>query len=454
MQGVTLTIAVVASALIFFLSPVWWLIIYVALLAYYPSYLTVKVGTLDFSVTRIVILAIYANLFLRSHLVKNFKFTYLDIMVIIYFAAQLLAGLITTDLSKLLENRSGAAFDTVLPYFAVRTTITSRERYIFLLKGCLWVVAPLAIFGFYESLTGHNPVGFLKQYQAWELRFRELQPRLGFHRARFVFTHPIMFGVFFAILGPVCAGLLREVKRGKFPYYIAIAMMALGAFSSVSSGPILAALVAAAFIVFYRFRRHLKLAIVVFVIMCGLVDVISNRRFYYVPGRFTFSTATAWYRGRLIDVALFEGGMSGNWLTGYGIETDAAEKASSAWAAKIDYRPYVDIVNQYILILFQFGLVGLVSFFAVMAATTRELIKAFRASLLESDKWLIWCLAGSFIGELVAFVSFSLHTGQPTTLFFIMVGLCSAMPLIIADRNNPLLLRIRRANEELPYDVN
>jgi hypothetical protein len=42
----------------------------------------------------------------------------------------------------------------------------------------------------------------------------------------------------------------------------------------------------------------------------AVVEIISNRHFYDVFGDFTVNPVTAWYRSRLIDVALFEGGMS------------------------------------------------------------------------------------------------------------------------------------------------
>jgi len=440
MQGITLTIAAIASTLVFLLSPIYGFIVYLVALTYYPMYLTVKVGTLDFSVTRIVILAIYANLLLRSNLIKHFKLSLLDRLIIVYFVAQLFAGLLTTDPIRLLENRSGAAFDALLPYFAMRMIIRNKKDYLVLLKAILVIAAPLAIVGLYQCITGDNPVGFLQRYHAWasgEVYYP--RARSGFFRANVTFKHPIMFGLFFATLGPVCAGIMPIVKKYRILYWIGLVLMGIGIFSSMSSGPVLAALVAIAFIAFYKFRRHWKLAIVTVTLMCVLVEIISNRRFYYVPGKFTFSTGTAWYRGRLIDVALYEGGMSGNWLLGYGVNTEAAQKAGLEWAAKLDGRDHVDMVNQYLLILFKFGLAGLIPYFALIVATIRELIIAFRTSLSSYDKWLIWCLSGSLIGLLVAFFSVSLHGGQSTTFFFIMLGLCGAMPLIVANRNSELL---------------
>jgi len=440
MEKLTLAVAAAACILVFCLPPAWWLAVYVATLAWYPSYLTVKVGTLDFSAARIVILAIYASLFFRQHLLNRFRFNYLDALAITYFAGQLLAGAITSDFRTLLENRSGAAFDTLLPYFAVRAIITDKQRCLSFLKASVYIVAPMAIFGLYESWTGHNLFSFLEEYRAWGVT-TELSPRHGFYRAMFTASHPIMFGLFFAMLGPIWAGLVYQIKNARFLCYAGITLAAIGVFSSMSSGPAAAALVAIAFIAFYRYRKYWKPVVVAIILMCATIEVISNRHFYYYPTRFMFSVATAWYRGKLMDVALFEGGMSGHWLIGYGLRTDESLKASAEWAAKIDNRPGVDTVNEYLLVLFRFGLIGLVPFLAMLYATIKKLKEAWKISLSDADKWLIWCLSASIVGLLAAFFTASLHAGQPTILFFILIGLCGVMPLITADENNRLLTK-------------
>jgi hypothetical protein len=445
MEQLTLAVAAAACILVFCLPPAWWLAVYVATLAWYPSYLTVKVGTLDFSAARIVILAIYLGLLVRSQSIKRFRFNYLDALAITYFAGQLLAGAITSNLGTLLENRSGAAFDMLLPYFAVRAIITDKQRCLSFLKASVYIVAPMAIFGLYESWTGHYFFRFLIAYRAWGSRIvEEVQPRFGLHRAAFTTSHPIMFGLFFAILGPIWAGLLRQAKTNRLLCYAGIALAAIGVFSSMSSGPAAAASVAIAFIAFYRYRKYWKLAVIAIILMCGTIEVVSNRHFYYYPTRFMFSESTAWYRGRLIDVALFEGGMSGHWLVGYGMDTEAANEASAMWAAKIDNRPDVDMVNEYLLIVFQFGLIALVPFLAMIYATIKKLKEAWKVSLSDADKWLIWCLSASIVGLLLAFFTASLHAGQPTILFFILIGLCGVMPLITADENNRLLEKLSK----------
>lgn len=419
MESVTLLVGLVVSALVFFLPPVHGLIVYLASFAYYPSYLSAPLGTVDFTVRRIVILAIYAKLFLQTDLLGRFKLIALDKFVIIYFLAEIIAGVTTSQSSEMfLENRAGAIFDMLLPYFAVRLIITNKDQYLIFLKGILFSAVPLAIFGFYQCLTGRNPLGFIPGQFNFESRMR-----LGFYRAKLTFSVSIMFGLYFAMLGPVCTGLWYSVRKNRWQYTIAISLMALGVFSSMSSGPILAAMLAIAFITFYRFRQYWKIVVAVVILMCGSVEIISNRHFYDVLGRFTFDPATAWYRSKLIDVALFQGGMSGHWLTGYGL-------VDPGWSAKIDGSDETDIVNHYVLVLCRYGIVGFTPFIGVIILAFSAIIKAFQRSILEEDRWLIWCLAGALFGLLVSLFTVSLF-GPTTTILCILFGFCGAMPQIV-----------------------
>ncbi len=429
MEAITLVIAAMVSVLVLILPPIYGLIIYVAALAWYPPYLAVPVGTVDFTLCRIVILAIFAKLFLQTDLPNQFKFIWLDKIIIIYFAAQILAGATTTrSLMAFLENRAGAVFDMVLPYFAVRMVVRNRQQYLFLLKAILVIAAPLAIVGFYQCLTGKNPVGFLREYGAWGASSYVPLTRSGFYRADVTFPMSIMFGLFFAMFGPVCVGILRSAKKYKTLFWIGLGLMGVGVFSSMSAGPGVAVLFAVCFIALYFYRRYWKVVLVTVILMCAMVEVISNRHFYEVVDRFTFSGKTAWYRSRLIEVALYEGGMSGHWLTGFGYYTEPG------WNTKIDGRDHTDMVNHYLLVLSYYGLVGFVPFLAMNIAVIKRLVDAYKASSLGSDKWLVWCLSAGFFGLASAFMSVSLF-GQPTTIYYMMIGFAGVMPTLITSNN-------------------
>jgi hypothetical protein len=356
---------------------------------------------------------------------KQFRLIWLDKLVIIYFICQLLAGAANIPARQLFENRTGAIFDLVLPYFAVRMIIRDKQQYLMLLKAFVLIAAPLAILGLHESITGYNPVYFLAQYCPWRSSsdLRLPNPRSGFYRAFFSSGHPIIFGLFFVVLGPFCAGLLRLVKSGMPLYTVAVLLMAVGVFSSMSSGPWYGAILAIIFIAFFPWRKYWKLALCAIVLMCLLVEIISNRHFYEVIDRVALNSATAWYRTRLIEVALFEGGMSGHWLVGYGF-------ADPGWGRNIDSREVTDIVNHYLIILSCFGLTGLIPFLLVLVTAGKKLLEAYLQARTTEDQWLVWCLAASMIGLLGAANSVML-TGQARILLYMLLGLCASIPTVV-----------------------
>ena len=443
MQGVTLSIALAASAVVFVIPVKYWLVVYMATLVWYPSYLTFKIATVDFTAARIVMLAIYANLFLQTHLPKQLRSIWLDKLIIVYFLCQIVAGIFTTSsVMAFLENRAGAVFDMVLPYFAVRMIVRSKKEYLTLLKSILIIAVPLAVVGFYQSSTGHNPVSFLRKYHAWNITHIAVRARHGFYRANVTFPEEIMFGLFFAMLGPACAGILGYSRKYRTLWRIGLGLMGVGLFSSMSSGPVLAAVLSIPFIAFYRWRRYWKPVAMIIVVMCGSVEIISNRHFYDVLGGFTFNPATAWYRSRLISVALYEGGMSGHWVSGFGYFVDPG------WGPKIDGRGHTDLVNHYLLILSRYGLIGLLPFLAVAVAVVKRLVYAYRLTVFVSDRWLIWCLAAALFGLSGAMVSVSLF-GQPRTILYILLGFCGAMPAMVAAPNP---VRRLRSNADLLWE--
>ena len=424
MQATTLLISLLAVILVLYLRPIYGVAVYMAALAWYPVYLTIPVGTIDFTVCRIVIIAIYAKLLFGTELPYRFEFIWLDKLIIIYFLCHIIAGLQTMPVGFFLVNRGGAIFDQVLPYFAVRLVVRQKEHFFTLLKGCLIIAAPLSLLGFYQCLTGDNPVAFLQKYAAFGASLKYIpEPRAGFYRANITFGETIMFGFFFAMLGPICCGLLQNVRRNKWLYFGGVGLMALGVFSSMSGGAMLAAILASVFIVFYYFREHWKIVTATIVSGCVFLEIVCKHHFYYFPARFSFSEGTAWYRGRLLDIVLFEGGMSGHWLLGYGYR-------NPGWGPMIEGWSGTDLVNAYLAILCCYGLMGLIPFVFVVWAAMRRLFIAFRRSTLGSEKWFIWCLSGSMFGLLAGMMTASLF-GPPATVFYIMLGFCGVMPNLV-----------------------
>lgn len=424
MSFLTGTIAAIASLLVFLLSPVQALAVYITVLVWYPVNLTLKFGTVDFSASRIVAIVLLSSLLMRSA-GKRFKFIAIDWLVIIYFVSQVISGYLTSaSLMQFLESRSGIIVDLAMPYFIVRMTITTKDEYIKLLKYLLFIALPLAFLGMYQSITGNNPAGPLLRHAAWGVLGDRVDMRYGLYRANVTFPVHIHFGMFFAMAGALCAGLIYNVRSHKKLYITAIAMLSLGVVASVSSAPVMAVMLIGLFMILFYYRQYARHVIIVIVIMCISVEILSNRHFYDVIGSFAMNEKTAWYRSMLIEVALFQGGMSGHWLFGYGYDVDPG------WSALIDLRGHTDIVNHYLLILARFGLVSLIPFLVINLQAVKRLILAFKITPFKGDKWMVWSVASIMVALFAVFFTVSLF-GQPRTIYFMMLALCAGMPVIV-----------------------
>lgn len=429
METLTVFIGISLSVLVLLTPARLALVFYTAGLVWYPIYVTAKLGTLNFSVPRIVILAIFFKILTDGNLRSAFRWILLDYLIIFFSLACFVVNLFTAPFEQMIQFNSGAQFDTAMVYFMVRLLITSKHRYLTLLKGLLVIAIPMAVMGIYQCLFFVNPLGFFKKYHAWSVIEDTIQVREHFCRADLAFSHPIMFGMFFAIVGAWCMGLWPYVdRRWRFMFALCMILMVLGLSSSMSSGPQLAGFGVVVALVIFRYRKYWKLFLGVFVGMMIFIEIISNRHWYYVASSYlSFNAETAYGRCKLIEHAL-GGGMSGHWLLGFGFK-------DPGWWATLQGSELkgTDITNHYIVVLVQWGLVGLVPFLAVVYEACRNLRKAFVSAVTDADRWLIWCIISAMVGVLLAMFSVSLM-GQIMNLFYVMLGFCGAMSEIARRR--------------------
>ncbi len=420
MQPLTLLIAAVGSVLILLGKPVTVLVTYIGILVWYPTYLTVQLGPLNFSARRILILVILVKIFLGQGLSAKFKFLLVDKFVLAYAGLALAAGVTTTEFGKVTAYWGGNVFmDEVLPYFAARILIAKREDYLNCLRMLLLISIPLAVVSILQCVTGYNPFGFFQQYNAFRAESRGYipTPRRGFYRANLTFGVSIMLGLYFSIVCGCCVGLVRYIKREKRLLYTGLGVVGLGVLSSMSSGPWFMAAILAGILLLYKQRNYWKLFVTMLIGGIVFIEILSNSSWYEALSRFTFDSANAWYRTALIR-RVFSGGMGGRWLTGYGLR-------DPGWA--IGYVEHTDIVNHYIAVLVWWGLAGLVPFCGILACAFIRLREAFVAARTGADRWLIWTLMSTLTALLILFMSASLYA-QTLTMFFILLAFCASAP--------------------------
>jgi len=457
MEAITFLIGISGFILAFLLRPIKGLFIYFVGLFWYSQYLTVSIGTIDFTVSRIIILALLANIFFRTRLVRKFKWNLMDNLIVAYVFAQLIALTISGNVpvGAFVERQAGSLFDTILPYFAVRFIINSKERLITFIKVLIIIAIPLAVAGVYQCLTGFDPVGFMTKHFAWgysELMTEmgnRIVPRLGFYRAYVTFPVPISYGLFFAGLAPLCIGLWKQKIWEKLRIIVLFVLMLIGILSSMSSAPsfsIAASMILLAFFPFTRFRGVFLLTF--FMCFIIFIHLCSNLPFYEYLTRFAFSQEGAYYRINLVREALF-GGMTGHWVAGYGyvgFGPGIFENIDFNWE-------HTDFVNIYIGILVRYGLLGLLPFLGINILYYRCLYQAAKRTLNQADLWLIWCILSTLIGWNIAMMTVS-AMDQVNTLLFMLIGTSCNMPYIIMMANRLRKLRKQPTSEQSLSTVN
>ncbi|MCE5187072.1 MAG: hypothetical protein LLF76_13195 [Planctomycetaceae bacterium] len=427
MSSVTLMVSLVFSAAALILPAPLSVSIYVGALVSYPNYVKMNLAGLDFTVMRVVILAVLLRSFIAA-CNKPLRIRTIDWLVLLVFIAELAAGLATApSFMDFMINRAGATFDMLLPYIAFRLAIRNRSDLQRFLIGALILMIPTALLGVYQCFTAHNFFAPLESLVYWNVRPSEYGKRFGLTRSNVVFSHPIIFGLIYAMFIPLFLGIRKTFRQFGWLWLGGVVLIMGGVFASVSSGTYLALFMAMAFIVGYRFRRYWK-PVVIFCLLCIIVvDIISNRNWYHVLSEFTLNKRTAWYRGRLMEVAIFEGGMSGHWAAGYGYGQEPG------WGAKIDGRDYTDMVNHYLLVLSRHGLVGFAAFAIMNVWVLRHLVRAWKRAQSESDRQIVWGLSASFFALALSSFSVSLE-GPPSNVYFLMIAMAAALPDVLTPR--------------------
>lgn len=409
----TIAIAAICSIIVILVRPFYGLLIFYGALVWYPSTNIVDLAGLNFSVSRIVGLVLLIKVFFDPVLRAQYSRKVIDIVIIIFFTTQIGAGATTSlNFTDLLINRFGTLCDTFIPFILVRFILIDRKTLLTFIKYIVLITAPLGIMAGLESVLRLDFLSFGRGPLS-------MDPRWGMARARAAFSHPIYFGVSMALIFGLSLSILKYTS--KTIYKLSAICIFAGVFFSLSSGAWLPAVAIIFFVKLFKYRIQWKAILLVIGLLCLGVEFFSNRHFYQVIDRVAMNAKTAWYRNRLIEVAFFEGGMSGHWLFGYGHGVDPM------WGKRIDNRGHTDMVNHYLLILSQFGLAGLIPYMCICGLSIKHVYeKIFKVTLAHS--WLMWCIGASVLGLLLAIFSVSLF-GQGITIMFVLFGLATNVDL-------------------------
>ena len=390
MELLTALIVAIATPIMWRSTPQRALSIWMGSTLLYPQFLALNLGPASFNTGRILILVLFAKMFLQSRLVQEMRWTTLDRLVVFGLFGKLMALAFNVPPLQLLEREAGFILTIIMPYFAIRMIVRSRDDFKELVRALVVSGVILAVLGVYQTATGHNPMGFMKAYNAFNEGAQRMLNRYGLYRADVSFGQYIAFGMFFTMVVPLSL-TLRMKEVSPFLSLVMVGTLTAGMVSSMSSAPFLAFYIVIAILMWYPFRNYTPLLIVMSLFFVIFLEFYSNRHFYEVLSRMAMNSTTAAYRVGLVEEA-FGGGMDGHWLFGYGYVGIGPGNDNSHFHWK-----HQDFVNVYIARLATTGLVGLLPFMWLNVLFYQYLWRAWKVLPSQENRWIIWCLTATLL---------------------------------------------------------
>jgi hypothetical protein len=417
-EAVTLLVASIGVVVVLASTAINGLIAFAAILLVYPDYLRVSIGSVDISACRIVVTILLLRCIADPAIMRRFQWKPLDSLVLASMCIFAFTLMFTTDIMDVLENRAGFLMDTLFVYLAVRFIIVDRPSFVVFAKAVSLITIFLAVHAVVETLTGKSLYVGLGQYCPYaDTKGMEYQTRFGLNRAMGPPGETILFGLSFASLVPIIWMLRHEpLPWGKWAYPLTF-LAICGVAATISSGPYLALIVVIGCLSLEYAKSLVKPLIVVFIILCMVVEVISNRHFYHVLADFTMDPDSGWYRARLIDVAIEQ--LPHYWTCGYGF-------VDPGWGPLINELPRTDAVNDYVVHAMTYGIFGLLAYLAVLVRSIYDVVRCYAATTSPWVKSCCWALASSLLGLLFAIWSVSMF-GQMTSQLYLIIGLHGAL---------------------------
>lgn len=268
----------------------------VIMAAFIPSAQKIAVFTMDFTFLRILVLFGFLRLLGRGE-AAGFRWQRMDQVLVAWVIVGFAASVLRTS-GRSLVYECGVAFDSVGLYFLFRCLVRDWADVCRLARTAALISILVALAFFVESRTQRNLFALFGGV-------REITAvRDGRLRCMGPYNHPILAGVFWAVLLPVMASQIWAARHR----WLGIA----GAFSAVlivfccaSSTPVLGvaagALGALAFFPRYHLRQIRWLAVLGLI----LLHFIMNAPVWHLISRFSaVGGSTGYHRYRLIDAAI------------------------------------------------------------------------------------------------------------------------------------------------------
>lgn len=376
----------------------------------WPEFIRVPIGIVQMSVSRFVAVALLIK-FMSMGRHQMINFGKADALVILLWGWTILANLLADAAMPQVTEMIGRGLDTLLMYFVARMAFVNRED-VHGLFGALGLAAiVMCAAGTYEAITWTSPY---QKFTDGNLRVFEFsEVRHGMLRAQASTLNSIYFGMAMMLVTGLLWSIRGYVNR-QFVFKVVLMAALVAVLSSLSSGPWMAIAALFGINLFFIRLNLIKPVLSLFLVLIIFVELVSNRHFYSLIDHLALESQTAWYRTRLLEVAVSQWrdywivGVGGNW--------------PHHWAQLLDGRQYIDVVNNFLIIALYGGLPALFMYLSIHVIAIRRSIAAFQADEDTARRKLLFGLAATLLALDFSSMSVGLY-GPALALSFILVGM-------------------------------
>src|SRR5581483_9774388 len=294
--------------------------------------------------------------------------------------------------------------------------IADRARFDVLVRRLVAAGGLVAAFGVYQFFTLYDINTISVPLLTRNQKVADVVERSIFHRVAGTASHPIEFGVVMAMLLPLALHLALFSERGKrLRWWLASGVIALVIPMTLSRAAVVTLAVALVIIVPTwppRWRRRGILiggtfAVAVRVAIPGLVGTVTSL--------FTNINNDPSTSGRTQDYTYFADLFVQRPILGRGFFTFLPDI-------------YTIFDNEFLVILVEMGIVGLIALLAVLVSGMGSARAARRAATDDASRHLGQVLAASIAGGTIAFGTFdALSFPTAAGLMFLLIGLAGAL---------------------------
>lgn len=266
----------------------------------------INAGGIVLMPTRVILMILLVPMMINLVTGKFGRILAVDVFFVLHMAWVLVA-IAANNPNRVVENVGSTVVEFLGGYMLGRAYIRTPEQFQKLAIGLLVMNALLLPLSFPETLNGTAIIPKLIASIPGVSTVPQVlyEKRMGLERVQNAFAHPIHYGLFCSVcLSMVFIGLKDRISYSM--RLIGTGIILAGTFLSLSSGPLLSALLQLGLftwaVLFRNFPRKWLMLIGLFAMMYVTIDLLSNRTPSKVLMSYaTFSARTAYYRAIIND---------------------------------------------------------------------------------------------------------------------------------------------------------